>query len=101
MFNVVYRWRVHPGKDAAFEQAWRELTVRIREERGGLGSRLHRCGDGSYLGYAQWPDRETWAASQELAFPPDAASAVMRDAIASSEPPIELTPIADLLTVSP
>lgn len=86
MFNVVYRWRVHPGKEAAFEQAWRELTVRIRDERGGLGSRLHRCGDGSYLGYAQWPHRQTWVASQALAFPPNDAVKTMGDAIASSGP---------------
>ncbi len=94
----MYRWRVHPGKEAAFEQAWREITVRIREERGGLGSRLHRCADGSFVGYAQWPDRETWAASQALPFPPNEASTVMRDAIASSDAPLELTPIADLLS---
>lgn len=100
MFNVVYRWRVHAGQEAPFEEAWRELTARIRDERGGLGSKLHRCRDGSYLAYAQWPDRETWARSQSTPLPPSEASSVMAAAIASREEPIELTPVDDLLTVS-
>jgi quinol monooxygenase YgiN len=97
MFNVVYRWRVHEGQEARFEAAWRELTARIRDERGGLGSKLHRCPDGSYLAYAQWPDRETWVRSQATPFAPNEASSVMTAAIAAREEPIELTPVADLL----
>ena len=100
MFNVVYRWRVHAGQEPAFEKAWRELTARIRDERGGLGSKLHRCTDGSYLAYAQWPDRETWVRSQSTPFAPSDASSVMASAVASREEPIELTTVADLLVHS-
>lgn len=42
MFVVLYRWRIK--------------TARY----GALGSRLHQVDDGSWLAYAQWPDRERW-----------------------------------------
>ena len=101
MFNVIYRWRVRPGAETDFERAWRELTARIRDERGGLGSKLHRCTDGSYLAYAQWPDRETWVKSQATPFTPNGASASMAAAIVEREEPMELATVVDLLVVSP
>ena len=42
-----------------------ELTELIRDEQGGLGSRLHRCGDGHYFAYAQWPSERVWATQPE------------------------------------
>jgi hypothetical protein len=50
-----------------FEHAWLELTELIRDERGGLGSRLHRCADGYYFAYAQWPSELFWATQPEPA----------------------------------
>ena len=47
------------------ERAWQELTKLIRDERGGLGSRLHRCADGHYFAYAQWPSEHFWATQPE------------------------------------
>lgn len=60
MFAVIYRWRVIPGLEAQFEQGWARGTQRIVAEFGGWGSRLHRAPDNVYIGYAQWPDEETW-----------------------------------------
>jgi len=53
MHAIYFRWKVAPGREPDFEQAWRELTELVRDERGGLGSRLHRCADGHYFAYAQ------------------------------------------------
>jgi heme-degrading monooxygenase HmoA len=97
MFCVIYRWRLKPGTEDAFVQAWRRLTRAIRERRGGLGSRLHRGGDGLWVAYAQWPDRAAWeAASLRDSADPEAA-AIMADAVAERLEPIAVEAVADLL----
>jgi heme-degrading monooxygenase HmoA len=60
MFVVLYRWRIKSGHEDEFRDAWRRATNKITERYGALGSRLHRVDDGSWLAYAQWPDRERW-----------------------------------------
>lgn len=65
MHAMYFRWKVATGREQDFEHAWRELTELIRDERGGLGSRLHRCGDGYYFAYAQWPSEGAWSAQAE------------------------------------
>jgi len=64
-FTVLYRWRLHPGQEESFRQGWAGLTHHIARNLGGLGSRLHRLGDGTYAAYAQWPSRELWQAAQD------------------------------------
>lgn len=65
MHAIYFRWKVASGREQDFEHAWLELTECIRDERGGLGSRLHRCADGHYFAYAQWPSERLWAAQPE------------------------------------
>ena len=60
MFVAVYWWRVHPGKEAQFREAWRRGTVLITRIYGSYGSRLHQDNDGRFVGYAEWPDEATW-----------------------------------------
>ena len=96
-FAVIYRWRVHPGMEESFTAAWETLTRGIREGRGGLGSRLHRAEDGTWVAYAQWPDRATWANMQEMGSLDAAASADLKEAVAESFDPILLEPVRDLL----
>ncbi len=66
MFVAVYWWRVHPGKEEQFVKAWTRGTDLIREIYGSYGSRLHRDGDGRYVGYAEWPDKATWQKAFDL-----------------------------------
>ena len=96
-FAVIYRFRIKPGLEPQFIAAWERATHAIRTQRGGLGSRLHRAGDGSLLAYAQWPSREAWETARTAEPPDPEASALMREAIAESEPPLLLDPISDLL----
>jgi heme-degrading monooxygenase HmoA len=96
-FAVIYRWRLKPGLESQFVAAWERATRAIRTERGGLGSRLHRLEDGSWLAYAQWPSREVWERAGAAPAANPEASALMREAIAESEPPLLLDPVADLL----
>lgn len=65
MHAIYFRWKVASSHEQDFENAWRELTELIRDERGGLGSRLHRCADGHYFAYAQWPSETAWSAQAE------------------------------------
>src|SRR5688572_18698629 len=60
MFVVVYWWRIKPGKEEQFREAWRRGTVEIKRIYGSLGSRLSRETDGRFIGVAEWPDRESW-----------------------------------------
>lgn len=96
-FAVVYRWKIRPGHEAEFQQGWATITRRLREERGALGSRLHRSEDGTWVAYAQWPDKATWEASQQQGWADEEAGRLMTRAIAEGDPPILLTPVADYL----
>lgn len=60
MFGVIYRWSISPDREKDFVDAWCELTTLIRDEHGGLGSRLHRGPDGVWFAYAQWPSEDLW-----------------------------------------
>ena len=55
MFTVLYRWRIKPGLEQQFLDGWQRVTRAIHTNCGSYGSRLHRCDDGTWLGYARWP----------------------------------------------
>ena len=52
---VLYRWRLKPGRDDDFREAWAEGTRRIHESCGSYGASLHQAEDGIYWSYALWP----------------------------------------------
>lgn len=97
MFVVLYRWRLVPGSEEAFADAWSRITVLLRGA-GSHGSRLHRGSDGLWYAYAQWPDDAT--RQRAFAHPRDpAASAQMRAAIAESLPEVVLETVRDHLVL--
>jgi hypothetical protein len=53
--------------------------------------------DRLFYAYAQWPDRETWAAEWDLPPEADELSIQMQTAVAERLEPILLTPVYDLL----
>ena len=93
---VLYRWRLHPGHEAAFIQGWSRLTELLLE-RGSFGSRLHRGGDGLWYAYAQWPSDQIRQAAFALGPLDEAATAQIKSAIAERFPEVVLDPIADYL----
>lgn len=100
-FVVLYRWRLHPGKEEQFVQAWSRISERLLVDRGSLGSRLHRGDDGLWYGYAQWPSSEARAnAFAQISVDAD-AGARMRDAITENLPEIILESISDYLISPP
>jgi quinol monooxygenase YgiN len=91
-FAVLYRWRLHAGKQEQFVDAWNTVTLHLREEHGSLGSRLHLGNDGMWYSYARWPS--ALAREQAFASPrPQAiaeAGARMREAIEQEMPEVML-----------
>jgi heme-degrading monooxygenase HmoA len=55
---VLYRWRLKPGRDEAFREAWAEGTRLIHETCGSYGATLHQDEDGLYWSYALWPSED-------------------------------------------
>lgn len=104
MFVAVYWWRVHPGKEAQFREAWRRGTERITAIYESFGSRLHRDRDGRFVAYAEWPDEATWQAAFDAKMVYDDAEArsMFIDAIAETppdnKPVFTMTVTDDLLT---
>jgi quinol monooxygenase YgiN len=96
-FCVLYRARLHPGKEELYIAAWSKLTRLLRSERGGLGSRLHRGADGLWYAYAQWASAEARDAAFKLPSVDPAAEQDVRDSILEYFPEIVLEPIEDQL----
>jgi len=60
MFVAIYEFDVKDGMENQFVEAWLSVTREIYKQCGSYGSRLQKDKNGIYIGYAQWPDRETW-----------------------------------------
>ena len=100
-FVVLYRWRLHEGSEEACVAAWARITGLLRDERGSLGSRLHRGSDGLWYSYAQWPSARARERAFALGSADSQASAQMRAAIAETLPEIVLEPVSDFIVASP
>ena len=98
-FAVLYRWRLHPGKEQQFIDAWSEVSRLLLQDRGSLGSRLHRGLDDTWYSYAQWPSAAARAHAFSLPSVAPEAMARMRDAISESFPDIVLASVADFLVL--
>lgn len=99
MYILIYRWRVHSGREQQFIAAWSRLTALIREREGGLGSRLHLAEDGTYVAYAQWPSRAVWEASKAIAPNEEvvALRALMREIAELQKPDVRMNVVDDKL----
>lgn len=104
MYVAVYAWRVKPGKEEQFREAWRRGTLAITRIYGSFGSRLHRAEDGRFIGYAEWPDEGTWRAAfdAKMVYDDPEARAMFIDALEEDFRPGELIAnmevLDDLLT---
>jgi len=58
-FTVLYRWRLLPGRAAAFTEAWSRGTRLIHRWCGSYGARLHLGPDDTAWSYARWPSAES------------------------------------------
>ena len=97
MFIALYRWAVREGQEERFREGWRRLTEEIHARRGSRGSRLHRAEDGTWVAYAQWPDRQTWESARGVEAADGEALEMMRGSIEVSHPPVLMEVSDDLL----
>jgi quinol monooxygenase YgiN len=96
MFVALYRWKLKEGREEKFREGWRRHTAEIYRECGSLGSRLHRAADGTWVAYAQWPDRRAWEAARQVAVADTEAPAMMKESIEVSHPEILMEVSDDL-----
>lgn len=96
MYTITYRFNIHPGQNEVFEQSWKEVTKLIYQHCGSLGSRLYKASETSYIGIAQWPDKQTLDHSSLEGFDPDNWRVKMRACCTSIEKLDELELIHDL-----
>ena len=99
MYVAIYRWRVKPGKEAQFREAWRRSTRAITRIYGSRGSRLHRDREGRFLGYALWPDQASWqrAFDAKMVYDDPQARAMFIDALEEDSRPGELIAAMEVL----
>lgn len=92
MYVAVYAWRVKPGHEDRFREAWRRGTEAITRIYGSFGSRLHRAEDGRFIGYAEWPSEAVWRAAFEakMVYDDPEARAMFIEALEEDSRPGEL-----------
>lgn len=95
----LYRWRLKPGMEAHFVEAWTRRTDALLARGGSLGSRLHRGDDGLWYGYAVWPSVQARQRAFETPMPDTGLS--MDEAVAERLPEIVLHPMADRIVAKP
>ena len=101
MFVVLYRWRIHEGREDDFVDAWSRKSEIYLKELGSLGSRLHRGSDGLWYSYAQWPSEHARKEAFAKGGADVDADARMERAIAERFPPVILEARADFLQIHP
>lgn len=97
-FTVIYRWVLRPNLEDQFVDAWSRVTLALRNQRGSLGSRLHRGADGLWYGYAQWPNAEARRSAFSQPVESEALQ-LMRAAVQESLPEIHLETVSDFLVL--
>lgn len=95
--TFVYRWKIKPGREAEFEEAWSDVTRQIRAHCKSGGAELFKAPDGSFVSHARWPSPE----SRDTCFGDPSwmqgnASQVMKDCTLERFPETSLTGLRDL-----
>ena len=57
MFAVIYRGFVKPHQEDEYQRFWKIIATYFVNERGALGSTLHRAEDGMWVAYSLWPEK--------------------------------------------
>jgi heme-degrading monooxygenase HmoA len=94
---VLYRWRLRPGHEELFIEAWSRISELLRSQHGSMGSRLHRGSDGIWYSYAQWPNAKSRVDAFSLGHVDSEAAEQMAQAAIERLPEITLKCVADFL----
>lgn len=98
MYCIIYKFEIIPDREERFLNAWSDMTALIASDFGGMGSRLHRLDESTFMAYAQWPDKETWQKARSRSTPQSKQiSAEMSDCCLSSETLYQMDMVKDML----
>ena len=67
MFAVIYRFRLRPEQESTYIKAWNIVADYFIQQRGALGSCLHKSENTIWVAYSRWTDRST----RDAAWPGD------------------------------
>lgn len=59
MFAVIYRFTLKPHQEVIYQQYWHKIATYFAQERGAIGSCLHKGDDNLWVAYSRWPDKAT------------------------------------------
>jgi hypothetical protein len=82
-----------------FVEAWSSVSRKLLEQRGSLGSRLHRGTDEIWYSYAQWPSATVRDSSAKLPPVDPEARRLMREAVEQELPEVVLESVSDFLVL--
>ena len=69
MFAISYKFVLStptPDNEKKFVECWKGVTQFFQSNAGASGARLHKGEDGAFYAYAEWPDKATFEASQQV-----------------------------------
>lgn len=59
MFAVIYKGTVYPESEETYKKLWYQMAKYFIENRGALGSCLHKTLYGEWVAYSRGPDKST------------------------------------------
>ncbi len=93
-FAVIYRWKLTPGLEPGFVEAWQSVARTLEEQFGAHGVCLHAAEDSTWVACAMWPNRKAWENARLESPDGFAAMRNMQHAIERRFEPILMKPIA-------
>lgn len=90
MFAVIYRFKLKPEQEIAYREYWHKIATYFVQERGAIGSCLHKGEDNLWVAYSRWPDKATrdaaWPGNEETDEPlPEEIFDIMQKMLAIKE----------------
>ena len=62
-FAVIYRFYLEDSKEEEYISNWKVVADYFTQQRGAIGSSLHKTNQGYWLAYSRWPNKQTRDAS--------------------------------------
>jgi hypothetical protein len=58
MIGIIYRSYIKKDYQEKYQNAWEIIADYFVQERGAIGSCLHKIDEGHFLAYSRWPNRK-------------------------------------------
>jgi len=60
MYLTLNQWRLKPGKEQKFIEAWTRVTSHLQNNTPQVSAKLLRTVQGQYLALIEWPSQKDW-----------------------------------------